>query len=138
MTLIKCIYCNDEKAVKNGLDKNGEQRYKCTCGQTFSIRSTIHPDSQRKKRIVSHLLLLGYKEEDISSQMALDKELINSWQRKYLPKLNNVLNPGRLIDIHYAYNYISALDKGSRPQRINENQTKSGKPTIKKSIRKKT
>jgi|GEM_PF-6525275 len=131
-----CIRCSSLKLVKNGRDNKGRQRYKCQeCSKTFTLASSKNPEIRRTKRLASHLLILGYPLEAVAEKLNITVKEASSWERKYLPKLDDLKGAGKLIDIHYAHNSLSALDKGKRPERINKNKTV--KPQPKKSTRKK-
>lgn len=133
----KCIHCYSPELVKNGRDTNGEQRYKCrTCSKTFTSSSLANPEVKQTKRLASHLLILGYSIDEVATELGLKSRDADSWKRKYLPKLDDIQGEGKLIGIHYARNYLSALDNGKRPERISENKS-AKKPSSKKSSRKK-
>lgn len=134
--------CAHIDAVKNGKDLNDRQRYKCNeCGRSFTDESIENPELRRKKRLTTQLLLLGYSPGQIKSTMPVSESEIDLWSKKYLPKLEDVKREGKLINVNYAYGYLSALDSGKRPKRrINKNKPASRKPKLgaKKSTRKKS
>lgn len=137
---LKCIYCKSGTITKNGKDENDNQRYKCDspkCGKTFTYKSIEHPNIRRDKRIAVHLLLLGYTVPEIAEKLKVESSVITLWQKKYLPKLNDLVNKGKLIEVNYAVNYISALDTGKRPERINKNKSSFKKPHPRTTTRKK-
>jgi len=131
---IKCYNCKGTKLRKNGKDALGKQRYQCltkACGRNFTEQSPDSPSNRIQKRIVLHLLLLGFPADKIADELKIGLSMVGSFQKKYLPKLEKLLNHEKSLTLSVAYRYVSALEMGKRPVRINKNVRKN-KPLSKK------
>ena len=121
---MKCIYCNDG-CVKNGIDRKGNQRYKCqNCKKTFTISTKRNLADLNKKRVVLHLILAGCEISDISEGLEISEQKIKKWKNLHLKNMEAYLPTKPLLNINTLIRIYQAIEKSRIAEYIFRNKRK--------------
>ena len=108
---MNCISCNNN-CVKNGLDRKGNQRFKCQeCKKTFTKETKQKLHILKDKRVVLHLILAGCKSEEIAENLGIPANTITKWGKFHLRGLPEILPSKSLLWIETLIRIYRGIEK---------------------------
>lgn len=108
---MKCIYCKKE-TTKNGHDKLGMQRLKCTnCKKTFSINHSEFEEKNKEIRLVLHLLLAGVKLNEIAEVLGISIEQVKLSSDHLFRGYKKIIPNKQLLSVNTLKTLFNALEK---------------------------
>ncbi len=109
--LEKCLH----KFVKNGKDRHGKQRWRCTiCETTIVPLTKDEKEKLSNVALVLHLLLLGFDPNEIAIALCEEKAEILGWRNKFLPKLSIVSIGKPQLKLESAIIDLKRIQEGRR------------------------
>ncbi len=95
---MKCIKCNSQESVKNGIIR-GRQRFKCkNCGYNYTVekRSTEYSKSVKRKALQLYLEGLGFR--SIGRVLSVSNVTVLNWIRDFGKEVKELQSDNKTVE----------------------------------------
>lgn len=113
MNKMCCIKKCKGRAVKYGLDRKTNQRYKCLkCNRTFSDITIEKIKNEKDIRLALHLILAGCHSRNIERELHIEEKIIKRWSKLYFKGVKKLLPINPLLNITTLIGIYEGIEKG--------------------------